>query len=311
MISVVIPVFNTVEYLPQCVDSILGQSFTDFEILLVDDGSTDGSAELCRGYVERHPDKIRLYSNKGNGLSDARNTAIVEASGDYIIFLDSDDIYFGNALEHLMDIMLSHPECDIVVAQFTHNINCAQSKGKLSFVSATDAIISTLYQHPYYHPSPCAKLYRREVFNAGNMFVSGRRYEDLEACPRFYFKARTIACTTECLYFYRKNPTSFINTWSESRADALWAVDAIESFVAENCREALSAARARKFSAYFNIFNLAVKVDRADLADRCWQFIVASRREVLHDSKERLKNKLGALLSFFGRRFTGSLGRLL
>lgn len=89
-ISIIIPVYNVLDFISECVNSVLNQTYKNFEILLVDDGSTDGSSQLCDEFGNKD-NRIRVYHKKNGGLSDARNYGICRATGDYIIFLDSDD----------------------------------------------------------------------------------------------------------------------------------------------------------------------------------------------------------------------------
>ena len=100
MISVIIPVYNVEDYLAECIDSVLGQSYTDYEIILVDDGATDSSGRMCDEYA-RKDSRIRVIHQENGGLSAARNTGLRAAWGKYIYFLDSDDYIAPSALEHL------------------------------------------------------------------------------------------------------------------------------------------------------------------------------------------------------------------
>ena len=99
MLSVIIPVYNVEKYLNACLDSVISQSFTDYEILLVDDGSTDSSAGLCLEAAAGAPDKIFVFRKENGGASSARNFGLRQASGKYVLFLDSDDHLAPNALE--------------------------------------------------------------------------------------------------------------------------------------------------------------------------------------------------------------------
>ena len=101
-ISIVIPVYNTAQYLPRCIESVLNQSFRDFELLLVDDGSTDGSGDICDRY-ENKDNRIRVFHKKNGGVSSARNLGIVNAFGEWLLFVDSDDEILPNALQTLVD----------------------------------------------------------------------------------------------------------------------------------------------------------------------------------------------------------------
>ena len=104
-ISVIIPVYNVEKYLPACLDSVIRQSYTSLELILVDDGSSDRSLEICRSYAERD-DRIRVIRRDNGGASAARNTGLDHASGEYVSFVDSDDILFPDALEKLYQMVL-------------------------------------------------------------------------------------------------------------------------------------------------------------------------------------------------------------
>ena len=113
-VSFIIPVYKVEKYLPQCVDSILSQSYTDFEIVLVDDGSPDNCGRLCDEYALRD-NRIHVIHKENGGLSDARNVGLIHAKGDYVIFVDSDDYWIGsNSLQLLMDTVNKHPDCDFI-----------------------------------------------------------------------------------------------------------------------------------------------------------------------------------------------------
>ena len=102
MISVVIPVYNVESYLTECVDSVVCQSYTDWEAILVDDGATDSSGRICDEYARKDP-RIRVIHRENGGLSAARNTGLAEAKGEYVYFLDSDDYILPQTLEHLLE----------------------------------------------------------------------------------------------------------------------------------------------------------------------------------------------------------------
>ena len=97
--SVLVPVYNQEKYLPECIESVLNQTFKDFELVLVDDGSTDSSGKLCDQYAEQHPRFITVVHKKNQGLLFARRTGIENAKGEYYLFLDADDYFCGNALK--------------------------------------------------------------------------------------------------------------------------------------------------------------------------------------------------------------------
>ena len=114
-ISIIIPVYNTEQYLPRCIDSILSQSFTDYELLLIDDGSTDGSNALCDAYAEKD-NRIRVFHKENGGVSSARNLGLKEAKGEWICFVDSDDELQPAGLQTMVDGISN--EVDMVMAGY-------------------------------------------------------------------------------------------------------------------------------------------------------------------------------------------------
>lgn len=117
MISIIAPVYNTSEYLRQCMDSVLNQTVTDWELIMVDDGSTDGSQDILKEYVGKDS-RISFYTSNAGCVSVARNTGIKHAKGDWILFLDSDDYLLPDCLENLLKASNKYPEADMIQASF-------------------------------------------------------------------------------------------------------------------------------------------------------------------------------------------------
>lgn len=115
IISVIVPVYNVEEYLSRCIDSILAQTFTDFELLLINDGSTDNSGRICDEYI-KNDSRIKVFHTKNFGVSSARNKGIENAIGKYISFVDSDDEVFNTYLETLYNHIV---KCDIVFSRIS------------------------------------------------------------------------------------------------------------------------------------------------------------------------------------------------
>lgn len=309
-LTVIVPVYNAAQYLDECVGGILPQLWPGCKIILVDDGSTDGSETICRKMTADHPDQIETIRTENVGVSEARNIGIEHATTPLLAFCDADDTYNAGALGLMVDIIES-AQCDIVVGGFDnvpHDLS-QYPKGERC-IPASEALIDTLYQRHGCHESAWAKVYRRSLFDGDCRFVKGRRYEDLEILPRIYLKARMVAFTNVPVYFYRTNPASFINTWSDSRADAVYATESILGCVVVNCTEAIEAAQSRYFSAAYNIFVLAVRHHRRELANSCWHIIKQLRFKILTDPRTRVKNKAGAAISYLGKKTTALVTRL-
>lgn len=298
-VSIIIPVYNAAPFLRECIDSVLGQTFRDWELILVDDASTDGSLDICRSYADKDS-RIKVIAAGKGEVSATRNKGLDAATGRYVMFVDADDVITPDALSTLL---IHAGEGEIVVGQFVYAeknpLTTACGLDSAVVVEPTEAIVRTLYQEPEFHNSVWAKIFDRKIFK-NDRFVEGRKYEDLECTIRFYLAARHIVVLKKQIYWYRANPASFINSLSPARADALWATDTLLEQARPLGAEAEKAARSRRFSAYCNIFGIAVKTGNADLAARCLKVIRDERAAVLRDPHVRVKNKLAAALSYLG-----------
>ena len=168
MISVIVPVYNVENVLHYCIDSILNQTYKDFELILVDDGSTDKSGNICDEYADKES-RIRVFHKENGGVSSARNFGIDNANGDYICFIDSDDYVNGDYLELLMHTKSKYPESDNIWCCFTtinsyggnpQNRNCIKSDKDC--VEFDRSQIMTLHEK-WLDAGPVCKLYSKEV----------------------------------------------------------------------------------------------------------------------------------------------------
>ncbi len=308
MISIIVPIYNCRKWLPECIDSILSQSHADFELLLIDDGSTDGSSEICDRYAGKEK-RIRVFHTPNRGQSAARNFGLDHMQGDLVCFVDSDDLLLPDALQTLTDLMQT-TGADIVEGERIEG-NTYKAEEKISskrnyrtrLFSPTEAIESCLYQTRL-HNSPWAKLYRRCIFDKLR-FAEGMIYEDLDLIYRLHDISRLSAYTDRPVYFYRKGHASTTGTFSSRRLDVLKVVSRMEDYIAANHPDILPAAHDRALSAYFNIFWLSLRhnAEMTATRDECWKQIKAHRRESLANPKVRLKNKAAIILSYLGRNF--------
>ena len=117
LVSVIMPVYNVEAYLSEALDSVINQSYDNLEIIVVDDGSTDGSGKICDEYAEKD-ERIRLIHQKNSGVSSTRNAALDAATGDFVIFIDSDDAYDPDYVTTMLDAMIEN-DADMVICRFT------------------------------------------------------------------------------------------------------------------------------------------------------------------------------------------------
>ena len=233
LISVIVPVYNTEKYLRQCIESILNQSYRNIELLLINDGSTDSSAEICREYL--HKDKRCYYFEKENGgLSDARNYGIERAAGEYITFIDSDDFLMDLALEKLHATALLG-EADLVVGGFCYFDSPSfylfdrNVFGTLpiTIVEKEFAVnqMDDLSDAPFLcYSTAWGKLYKRSLFESIR-YPLGKYAEDQFTTWKLYLAAERIAVSNHTIYAYRKNSEGLSLNFNLSHLDY---IDALE-----------------------------------------------------------------------------------
>ncbi len=171
-ISIIMPCYNTEKYLKKTMDSIFSQTFTDYEIIMVDDGSTDSTPALLDAYAKDRPEKIRVFHKKNGGQSTARNLALDNAKGEYVLFWDSDDYAENDYIEALADAAIGK-DIELVISG-SHYID---ENGVV--IENLDYPVDRFPDYPLRRLSPHGKLYRLDYLNRHNLrFVPGKLYED-------------------------------------------------------------------------------------------------------------------------------------
>ena len=306
LISVIVPVYNVEAYLDECLESIVKQSYGHLEILVVDDGSTDGSGDKCDRWAERD-ERIRVIHQPNGGLSAARNSALDVMRGDIVMMVDSDDVLHPKAISILLDLFQQH-EADIAVggyASFYDDVPewTDHESGSIQNYSQSEAILAIFYQQALTH-SAWGRLYRASLFN-DIRYPVGQYYEDLAIIYPLLKKCSHVVRTDSPLYGYRQRKDSILDRFSPKRADVLDILEGLEQQMPqEGDIRYLKAVRSRLLSAYFNILLLSHQDrthDHKALQDRCWQGIRRLRHDCLLDSSVRPKNKMGIMASYGGR----------
>lgn len=203
-LSIIIPVYCVEKSLDRCLQSIVQQSFTDWEAILVDDGSPDRCPAICDAWAKRDS-RITVIHKANGGLSDARNTGIDIAKGDYITFVDSDDFIAPDTYLPLMQQLAKRPEIDILEYSLICQYGSPQEK-KIVFGNCayTDLRTYWLDGQAYQHSYACNKLFRRSLFDEVR-FPKGTVFEDLHTLPLLLEHARLTVTTSLGLYYYCAN----------------------------------------------------------------------------------------------------------
>lgn len=224
LISVVVPVYNVEGYLSKCIDSILTQSYSCLEIILVDDGSNDSSGQICDEYAERDK-RITVIHKTNNGLSRARNSGIEIASGKYIAFVDSDDFIHPLMLEWLINTAQEY-DVPLVCCDYTSTEFPKEEKRRVELLDMQEAI-GRLLDDTGYKCFAWNKIYEKSLFD-GIRYPSGKLFEDIPTTYKLFKKTSKIAYCKNKLYFYSIRPGSISRyKFSGRDRDLLDAIDSI------------------------------------------------------------------------------------
>ena len=234
MISIIVPVYNASQYLYRCIESILNQTYKDFELILVDDGSTDESYEICKKYANED-DRIRVFHKENGGQSSARNLGLDFATGEYISFIDSDDWIHPQMLEILYKAVTDFDAqmscCDFRPIKNVNdlekieyeNLQYEQDIKNLCQVLSKETIFSDYRRNYIYklQPSVCNKLIKRRIFD-DIRFCEGMIYEDEHILMYIVDKiSKCVIIDTQLYYYYCLNQSTIRSGFSEKKFSAL------------------------------------------------------------------------------------------
>lgn len=249
LISVIVPVYNTGKYLKKCLDSILRQTYENIEIVIVNDGSTDNSEEICKEYL-KYNERIVLVSQENKGLASARNKGIAASRGTFLGFVDSDD-YIAESMYMTLYDLIDNTNCQISCCgisrvQQDEDVTEISKAGHTEVFSfSRDEAYKELLYNCRITNSACDKLFQKSLFN-DFAFTDGMFYEDLEVMPKLIKKAEKITCTDDKLYYYVQSPNSILrSSVSEKDFDLLKAWDSRFRFYNENAPELIPIVNAR------------------------------------------------------------------
>jgi glycosyltransferase involved in cell wall biosynthesis len=224
LVSVVVIFWNAERFIQEAIESVLVQTYSAWELLLVDDGSNDRSTAIARHYAGRHPERVRYLEHAGHanlGMSASRNLGIRDAHGPYLAFLDADDVWFSNTLEAQVAILEAHPEAAMLYGpiQWWYSWTGRREDRERDYVEKLGVPPDAVIQPPGLLPLflrdkaavPSGVLARREVVESVGGFEDGFRgeYEDQVFCAKICLKAPVFA-SGQCWYRYRQHPDSCV-----------------------------------------------------------------------------------------------------
>lgn len=212
LVTVIIPVYNVEAYLKKCIDSVLGQSYKDIEVILVDDGSSDGSYSICKEFSEKDK-RVRCYHTKNLGLSNARNVGLDHANGEYIVFVDSDDFVHRNMIETLL---FKADNADLVICNYERVSDAQKVTQDIKCLKDEYWDIKRFW-HNYYWSGLrvfcCVawnKLYKKKLFD-NVRYPVGKIHEDEYIIGDIVSQCNKIKVISDSLYFYVQRENSIMH----------------------------------------------------------------------------------------------------
>lgn len=214
LVSVIVPVYNVEEYLGRCVESILVQTYTNLEVILVDDGAKDSSGHICDDYAARDA-RVRVIHKENGGLSSARNAGIDAATGDYLEFVDSDDWIEPDAVETMLTLALEHQTELVVAGRYDVKAKSGERKRglcplKTEMISAEE-MVSRMFRWDNCDSAACDKLFHRRLFREIR-FPYGVVCEDVPIMYKIVLDAGRVAMCDKPIYNYYHRPGSITFT---------------------------------------------------------------------------------------------------
>jgi glycosyltransferase involved in cell wall biosynthesis len=253
LVSCIVIFLDTERYIEEAIESVFAQTYESWELLLVDDGSTDGSTDIARRYAQRHPGKVRYLEHPGHqnrGMSATRNLGISHAKGDYIAFLDADDVWLPRKLEEQVAILGSHPEVGMVYGakQYWYSWTGDPRDARRDFVASLGIQTDSLFEPPALLsllyplgiaslPHTSSLLLRREVVERLGGYEDRFKgmYEDQAFLVKVYLK-ETVYVASECWNRYRQHPASWFavaHRSGEARSAWLALLNWLEEYLSE------------------------------------------------------------------------------
>lgn len=297
-VSLIVPVYNVEKYLRKCIDSILNQTFTDFELILVNDGSLDSSGDICEEY-KRRDNRIKVINKKNGGLSEARNFGIDIAIGEYIGFIDSDDYIEKNMIEILYKSIVEN-DSDIAICGYYidfDKINIKNNNIEKNLVLTSQQAIEII---PDISPAAWNKLYKRNIFEKIR-YPIGKFNEDVYILLDILEKANKISYCKERLYHYIQRSNSITKSeFNDKKWDCVFAWEKNLNIVRERYENAIKAVEYKYFGSYIYLLDSIIitpKYKNNNNYIKIKKFINNNIKHILKNPFIKLKRKI-SLIAF-------------
>lgn len=299
LITVVLPIYNVEQYVAECIDSVINQTYQNIEIILVDDGSQDKSGKICDDYKEKDA-RIQVIHKENGGLSDARNIGIEKARGKYICFVDSDDIIKESYIENLYQLIRKY-NVSMAICDFQRIASIKDIKEdtypKKEIVYEKREILEKIYNKSTYVQTTVAwnKLYDITLFKK-HKFPKGKLHEDEYTTYQLYYDIDKVVMTTEKLYYYRYVPQSIMHkAFSLKRLDGIQALEERMMFFKEKKEEHLYNLTLIQYESILMIHYMNCKLylkEEKDIQNELWNKYKKMFKKVITLKEISLKDKI-------------------
>lgn len=284
LVSIIVPIYNAEKYLDSCIQSVLRQTYTNWELILIDDGSTDKSGRIAEEYGFAD-ERITVFHQKNLGVSLARNQGIDEATGNYVVFLDADDELIEDCLAKTVNIA-EETNADVVAGRSCENQELFQDR---IIWTGAEALENSLKDHLFTYSS-CAKLIRREFIGKTRFTPDIRINEDSYFVFQLLCKQNVFVLTNDVIYFYRANSESSSRTvFSEKYFDILKVSDLKYKKIEEQFPQMHDLAKNMLLKARMNVLRiLAVRTrdEYRDVEKKLLEYILDNKEDYIPSSKE-------------------------
>ena len=319
LISVIIPVFNIENYIAKCIESVMDQSYSNLEIIIIDDGSTDGSSKICDEYSKKDG-RIQVIHQKNVGLSGARNNGIKLSKGDYIAFLDGDD-YIEKDMYELLYKNIKSNNADISICEYVFNDDNTKFKGKkheINIFNNQEAIRRLLYDEEI-NSYAWNKLYSRKLFE-NIKYPLGKKFEDIGTTYLLIDKAKKIIYDNSTKYHYIVRTNSITKTYSSSNLnDYMEMVNNMLNYIAVKYPELKEVVDTTLVKYCINFHTQCVKgrlienYNSNDMKEIYKEYKRICKEMGLSKAMQKLdkEHKFFAILLYYNRKIAYLIGRII
>lgn len=301
LISVIVPCYNIEDYIENCLESLIKQSYRTFEIICIDDGSTDHTYDICK-VVSSQDNRIRVFHKTNGGLSDARNFGLSVSSGSLVTFVDGDDYVDPDYLKVLLNLICEDKSdisvCNFYIGKESKQIPFYKHNKRITFSS--DKALSSLFYQKLYDVSAWGKLYKKTLFD-GILYPKGMLYEDNGTTYKLFLKANKVSYDSKPLYHYVQRSGSIMNSsFKDKKMDGLFLSKLMIEDISNQRNKILNSAKCKHLSVCFDLF--IQSNNKEPYSTELFSEIKKYRVDVFFNIHSRFKNKVASFISLFGKK---------